>query len=75
MNNAVKMELPAAMMAGMTVAYHAQEAPDRMAVVSSYGDKTFAELNARANQLARVFRNAGLQPDDGVAMLLVNRPE
>ena len=60
---------------GMTLAFHAQERPANMVVTSAYGERTFAELNARANQLARVLRNAGLQPDDGVAMLLVNRPE
>ena len=60
---------------GMTLAFHAQERPDRMAVSSNYGVRTFSELNARVNQLARVLRQAGLQPDDGVAMLLVNRPE
>ncbi len=60
---------------GMLTAYHAQQAPDRMAVVSSYGELTFQQLNNRANQLARVFRSAGLKPDDAVAMLLVNRPE
>ena len=74
MNNK-KLELEQAMLTGMTVAFHAQQAPDRIAVVSEMGSRTFAELNARANQLARVFRKAGLKPDDGVAMLLVNRPE
>ncbi|MCH8258415.1 MAG: AMP-binding protein [Proteobacteria bacterium] len=63
------------MTTGMTVAYHAQQAPMRMAVVTKFGERTFSALNARANQLARVFRQAGLKPDDGVAMLLVNRPE
>ena len=75
MTNAVKLTLPEATLTGMTLAYHAQERPDKMAVISNYGNRTFAELNARANQLARVFRDAGLKPDDGVAMLLVNRPE
>ena len=70
-----RLDLMQAMMSGMTVAYHAQQAPDRMAVMTNFGDRTFAELNAKANQLARVFRNAGLKADDGVAMLLVNRPE
>jgi long-chain acyl-CoA synthetase len=69
------LTLADAAITGMTLAYHAQTRPDNMAVVSSYGDRTFAQLNARVNQLARVLRNAGLQPDDGVAMLLVNRPE
>lgn len=75
MNEAVKLERLEAMMCGMTVAYHAQEAPDRIAVSSNYGERTFAELNMRANQLARVFRNAGLEADDAVAMLMTNRPE
>ena len=60
---------------GMLIAYHAQQAPDRMAVTTVYGERTFDELNGRINQLARVFRNAGLQPDDTVALLLVNRCE
>ena len=60
---------------GMTLAFHAQQRPDKMAVTSQYGQRTFSELNARANQLVRVLRKAGLKPDDGVAMLLVNRPE
>lgn len=75
MNNAVKLDLTEAVMAGMTVAYRAQEVPDHMAVISNFGDRTFDELNRRANQLARVFRKAGLKPDDNIAMLLVNRPE
>ena len=74
MNDAV-LELPEAMRTGMTLAYHAQQAPERIAVISNFGERTFGELNARANQLARVLRDAGLQPDDGVAMLLTNRPE
>lgn len=60
---------------GMAIAFHAQEHPDKMAVSSHYGDRTFAQLNARVNQLVRVLRNSGLQPDDSVAMLLINRPE
>jgi len=70
-----RLDLPQAMMTGMTVAYHAQLSPERMAVITNHGSRTFAQLNARANQLARVFRKAGLKTDDGVAMLLVNRPE
>jgi len=60
---------------GMVIAYHAQEAPDRMAVTTIYGERTFAELSACVNQLARVFRGAGLVPGDGVAALLKNRCE
>jgi len=70
-----KLEIESAELCGMTLAFHAQERPDKMAVVTSYGQRTFAELNARINQLVRSFRAAGLKTDDGVAMLLVNRPE
>lgn len=69
------MDLRQAMVSGMTLAFHARQGAERMAVVSQLGNRTFGELNARANQLARVFRRAGLKPDDSVAMLLVNRPE
>ncbi|MEJ6517086.1 MAG: AMP-binding protein [Pseudomonadales bacterium] len=60
---------------GMTLAFHAQERPQKMAVSSNYGERSFDSLNRRVNQLARVLREAGLKPDDGVAMLLTNRPE
>ena len=36
MSEAAKLELTQALMSGMTVAYHAQERPDRLAVVSNY---------------------------------------
>ena len=67
--------LEAAAQCGMTLAYHAQQAPDRLAVASQFGDRSFSELNARANQVVRRLREAGLGTDDSVAMLLVNRPE
>lgn len=70
-----KLTLEETKSCGMTLAFHAQERPDKLAIRSKYGDRTFAQLNARANQLVRVLRNSGLQPDDGVAILLVNRPE
>jgi long-chain acyl-CoA synthetase len=60
---------------GMTVAYHAQQYPERTAVVSPLGNRSFGALNSKANQLARALRQSGLQPNDSVAMLLVNRPE
>ena len=67
--------LEAAAQCGMTLAYHAQQAPNRLAVASKFGDRSFSELNARANQVVRRLRAAGLGTDDSVAMLLVNRPE
>ena len=36
---------------GTMVTYWAIEAPDRVAIVSEHGNRTFGELNARANQL------------------------
>ena len=59
----------------MTIAYWAQEAPDRMAISSAAGNRTFGELNARANQLARVLRERGVEPKDAVALMCGNRPE
>jgi long-chain acyl-CoA synthetase len=61
---------------GMNVAWTAREAPDRVAVISAQGEaRSFADLNARANRLARALRSEGLQPGDGVALLCSNRPE
>lgn len=60
---------------GMTLAQYARDTPDRIAVWSNFGDRTFAELNARANQLVRSWRRAGVHAGDSVAMLLGNRPE
>ncbi len=60
---------------GMLVAFHARRAPDRPALISPYGNRTFAELAARAFQLARAFRAHGLAPGDAVALLCANRPE
>ena len=60
---------------GMSISHAAAAAPDRLAIISEFGDRTFAHLDERANRLARTFRNAGLRPGDGVALLCRNRPE
>jgi long-chain acyl-CoA synthetase len=60
---------------GMTLAWNASQAPHRPAVLSDRGQRTFGELNARANQLVRVLRARGLQAGDSVALLCSNRPE
>jgi long-chain acyl-CoA synthetase len=60
---------------GMTLAYHAARRPDNLAVISEYGDRTFAELNRRANQLVRLLRSHGIGPGDAIAVVLKNRPE
>jgi len=53
----------------------AQLQPDVTAIVSSHGTRTFAQLNERANQVARTLRAAGVGPGDSVAVLCSNRPE
>jgi long-chain acyl-CoA synthetase len=59
----------------MLLAWWAARQPDRMAVVSPAGDRTFAQLNANANRLARALRSRGLVAGDPVALLCTNRPE
>jgi long-chain acyl-CoA synthetase len=43
--------------------------------VSEHGDRTFGELNANANRLARALRARGVGPGDGLALMVSNRPE
>jgi long-chain acyl-CoA synthetase len=60
---------------GTVLSYWAEEQPDRLAVVSEHGNRTFAELDRRANQVARALRARGLRAGDAVALLSRNRPE
>ncbi len=60
---------------GMLIAFTASRAPDRPAILCERGNLTYAELNARANQLARALRSRGLQTGDAVALLCSNRAE
>jgi long-chain acyl-CoA synthetase len=60
---------------GMLLAWWAQRQPDVPAIVAPTGDRTFGELNARANQVARALRRLGLEAGDGVALLCPNRAE
>jgi long-chain acyl-CoA synthetase len=60
---------------GMLVAWWAEQLPDRPAVISSWGDRNFAQLNGRANQLARALRRRGLGEHRSVALISGNRPE
>jgi long-chain acyl-CoA synthetase len=59
----------------MTVAYWAGEASDRMAIVAPAGNRTYGQLNARANQVARALRRRGLAAGDAVTLMCSNRPE
>ncbi|RBY81154.1 acyl-CoA synthase [Blastococcus sp. TF02-09] len=60
---------------GMLSALWATVQPDAPAVRSAQGDRTFRELNARTNQLARALRGHGLQAGDSIALICANRPE
>jgi long-chain acyl-CoA synthetase len=65
----------AAAIDGMSVALAAARDPDRIAVYSEYGNRTFGELNANANRIVRVLRAAGVAYGDRVALLCRNRAE
>lgn len=60
---------------GMEIAAVAAELPDQTAIYSAQGEQSFAELNARANQLVRAMRRAGVGEGDPVALLCSNRLE
>ncbi|MEM7093983.1 MAG: acyl-CoA synthetase [Actinomycetota bacterium] len=55
----------------------AERAPDRPAIImgTSGESLSYAELDAQANQLSQLFRAAGLERGDHVALCMENRPE
>jgi long-chain acyl-CoA synthetase len=65
----------------MLLSWWAERIPDRPALVSARGehtpggDRTFGELNANANRVARALRSRGLQDGDSIALMCPNRPE
>ena len=68
--------LEAAAMVGMTTAVWAAAQPDKPAVYDPDGRmRTFAQVNANANRLVRLLRQAGLQAGDSVALVTSNRAE
>ena len=61
---------------GMQPAVWAELTPDRVAIYDYTGqNRTFAELNANANRVARLLRAAGLKAGDAVALACSNRAE
>jgi long-chain acyl-CoA synthetase len=60
---------------GMSIALWARYTPETTAIISPTGNRSFAELNANANRLARALRAAGLRAGDAVAIVAGNRPE
>lgn len=69
------ISLQDAAMLGMTLAVYARQYPQRTAVYSDAGNRTFQELNNRCNQLVRYFRGMDLDEGDSVALICSNRPE
>ncbi len=60
---------------GMMLAFHANANPDKPAVISPFGDMTFARLNGQANRLVRALRARGIKSGDAVALVCGNRAE
>ncbi|MGA8682476.1 MAG: AMP-binding protein [Acidimicrobiales bacterium] len=60
---------------GMVPAWWARSTPRAPAVISSSAAVSFAELNGRANQIARALRHRGLEAGDAVAILCGNQIE
>ena len=60
---------------GMALAHHAADQGDALALVTEFGNRSFAELNARTNQLVRLLRDRGLGDGDAIAVVSRNRPE
>ncbi len=56
---------------------HAQTTPDKPAVIMAGSGEivTYAELDARSNQLAHYWRSIGLDTGDHVALLAENHPD
>ena len=65
----------AAAATGTVVSLHAARRPDQPAIISPHGSRTYAELDAAANRLARGLQAAGLRPGDAIAVVCRNRPE
>jgi long-chain acyl-CoA synthetase len=60
---------------GMVLRWWAEQKPETPALVSEHGDRTFSQLDARANQLVRALAKRGVGPGDSVALVCSNRPE
>jgi long-chain acyl-CoA synthetase len=57
------------------VAQRARSQPDEPAIISAAGDRTWAELDARSNQLMRAMRTRGIESGQSIALVCSNRPE
>jgi long-chain acyl-CoA synthetase len=60
---------------GMVVAWWAARGPDRPALYTEHGNRTFGEFNANINRVVRALRARGLTAGDSLALMCTNRPE
>ncbi|MEN9588738.1 MAG: long-chain-fatty-acid--CoA ligase, partial [Pseudomonadota bacterium] len=60
---------------GMSTAYYARHEGQQPAIIEAERVTSFAQLNARANQLVRALRARGLKAGDAIALLCSNRAE
>ena len=76
LDEAAAAELHALAMEGMAPAFWARRQPDKVAIHEMSGaTRTFGDLNAQANRIARLLRAHGLGPGDSVALVCPNRAE
>jgi long-chain acyl-CoA synthetase len=71
----VPEEKRAAAAQGMLHAWWAARVPDRMALITAHGDRTYEDLNHNINRLARALRARGLGAGDAIALMCTNEPE
>ena len=60
---------------GLSLSYWARHRPEAPAIISNDGNRSWAELNGRVNQLVRALRARGLSAGDAVAIMARNLPE
>jgi long-chain acyl-CoA synthetase len=60
---------------GLLHAWWAARIPDRLALVTPNGDRTYGDLNADINRLGRALRARGLRAGDAIALMCINSPE
>jgi long-chain acyl-CoA synthetase len=71
----VTLDKGAAGARGLLVSWWAERIPERPSLITPHGDRSFAELNANINRVARALRSRGLTEGDSVALMCTNRPE
>jgi len=70
-----QLNLEDAVATGMLLAWYADRQPDVPAIVSEHGERSFGELEANVNRLARYLRDSGIESGDALAVISKNRPE